>query len=510
MLKRLPGGHARLLGAALAVSLFAMAGVPNAAAAAPPQPMERGSGPARGAWLVEFREDVDDATAARVMAAAGVTRIGGLDDLGVRVVHVPRGREAAVAALARDPRVVSVEQDAQASVTRVPTDPRWPRQWGMRKIRAPEAWDRTVGRSSAVIAIIDTGVDRYQPDLRGRVMAGWDFHNNDSNPADDYGHGTAVAGVAAAAGNNGIGIAGVCWNCRILPVKVLSANGSGSHSNIAAGIVWAVKNGADVINLSIAGPSSTTAMSSAIDFALRRGVVVVGAAGNEGSKRKFYPAAHPGVLSVAATDSSDRLYGWSNRGSWVRLAAPGCALTTKPRRRWSVWCGTSFATPVVAGTAALMKSIRPRMPRAEIEGALMRRSVNIRGVTDGRVDAARAVSAAAGWSPPEPPAPDPSPTPESPPATSSSYSWGGDLGPYDLSDPKTVSLSGRVGIDVSWNNDDHLWVSVADASGNVLAAANGEQALSLVVDAVAGTYRVTIWHATDKRTWYRVRIEEAG
>lgn len=507
MLKRLSVGRVRMLGAAIAVSLFATAGVPTGAAAAPHQPRERGAGPARGAWLVAFRQDVDDGVAAQVMASAGVRQIGAVDDLGVHVVRVPRGREAALAALARDPRVLSVEHDATASATRLPTDPRWPRQWGMRKIRAPQAWDTTVGRSSAVLAVIDTGVDRYHPDLRGRVLPGWDFHNNDANPADDYGHGTAVAGVAAAAGNNGVGIAGVCWNCRILPVKVLNANGSGSHSNIAAGIVWAVKHGADVINLSIAGPSSTAAMENAIAFARRRGVVLVGAAGNEGSTRKYFPAAHPGVLSVAATDSNDRLYGWSNRGSWVRLAAPGCALTTKPRRLWSVWCGTSFATPVVAGTAALMKSLRPRMPRADIERALIRTSVSIRGVTDGRIDAARAVAAAAAWSPPAPTT-EPTPTPEPLPDTSVTYQWRGDLGPYDRFDPKTVSLAGRLDLVLTWNTDDHLWVSVADASGNVLAAYDGDEAFRLALDLDAGSYRVTVGHDTDTRTWYRVLIEE--
>ena len=134
------------------------------------------------------------------------------------------------------------------------------------------------------------------------MLRGWDFVNNDANPRDDNGHGTAVAGVAAAAANDGVGIAGMCWHCDILPVKVLNAAGSGARSNIAAGIVWATKHGADVINLSLAGPTHPTSSATQSSYADNHGVVVVAAAGNEGSTHKFYPAAYPGVISVGATD----------------------------------------------------------------------------------------------------------------------------------------------------------------------------------------------------------------
>ncbi|MGZ8313135.1 MAG: S8 family serine peptidase, partial [Allosphingosinicella sp.] len=329
--------------------------------------------------------------------AAGASQIGSLSALSVRVVDVPLMRRwSAMRSLAADPRGESVEADAVANTTVEPNDPSWGRQWGPRKVRAPKAWSATTGARETIIAIVDTGVDADQPDLRGRVMQGWDFQNNDKKPRDDNGHGTAVAGVAAAAGNDRIGIAGFCWNCRILPVKVLNANGSGSHSNIAAGIVWAAQQGADVINLSLASANNTNVMADAVAYARRKGAVVVAAAGNEGSPRKFYPAAYPGVISVAATNGRDRLYSWSNRGTWIKLAAPGCAYTTKRGRNWSWWCGTSFASPAVAGTVALMHSLAPKLSRSRLERMVL-------GNTDpgsalrmmsGRLDTYRAVQSA--------------------------------------------------------------------------------------------------------------------
>jgi subtilisin family serine protease len=392
-----------VVGAALPItSTFARNGLPSA----------QGSGQHRGSWLVTFRKGVASDDAGGTLAAAGATEVGRLDDLGTRVVKLPPGNPAAaLRRLAADPRVVAVEEDVTAEATLIPNDPRWTKAWGPRVIRAPEAWNVTTGTGKTVIAIIDTGVDPRHPELSGRLVPGWDFQNGDSNPRDDNGHGTAVANVAAAGGNDGIGMAGICWKCKVMPVKVLNANGSGTHSNIAAGIVWAVKNGADIINMSIAGPRASTVMANAVAFARRKGVVVIAAAGNEGSRSLYYPAAYPGVISVAASNGSDVLYSWSNRGSWVKLAAPGCAFTGKPGPAWSWWCGTSFATPAVAGTAALIKSLRPRLSRADLERLLMRSTIDLRGVTKGRIDAARAVRRAAALSSNTQPAPSPTPTP---------------------------------------------------------------------------------------------------
>ena len=384
----------------------------------------QGAGSASNSWLVTFRTGVNGFSAMSAVNATGATDVGDLADINTQVLTLPAGREQqALAALARDPRVASIEQDGTYQAALVPSDPQWQHAWGPKLVRAPEAWNMSTGKASTIIAIVDTGVDRTQPDLRGRVLKGWDFVNNDNNPRDDNGHGTAVAGVAAAAANDGVGIAGLCWHCDILPVKVLNAAGSGAHSNIAAGIIWATKHGADVINMSLAGPSQSNVVAAAVAYARNHGVVVVAAAGNEGSSRHFYPAADPGVISVGATNSSDRMYSWSNRGAWVKLSAPGCALTGKPGPAWTWWCGTSFATPVVAGIAALMKSLRPGMSRAAIERTLLSSTVKVRGVSNGRIDAARAVrtawNLAAPSSSPSPtpsatakPTPTPTPTPK--------------------------------------------------------------------------------------------------
>jgi subtilisin family serine protease len=405
----------RLLWASLVVTVafVAIVGIPSVAASSSDLPRFHGSGNSTGAWLVQFRNDVADIDGTAAVDATGATEIGDLGEIDTHVLDLPLGREKqALEQLARDPRVVSIEQDGTVQATVVPRDPHWLQAWGPRLVHAPEAWNMSTGKSTTVIAVVDTGVDSKQPDLRGRVLRGWDFQNNDANPKDDNGHGTAVAGVAAAAANDGVGIAGICWHCLILPVKVLNSAGSGTHSNIAAGIVWAADHGADVINLSLAGPTPSAVVESAVNYARNHGVVVVAAAGNEGSSRRFYPAAYPGVISVAGTNDADILYSWSNHGSWVKVSAPGCAYTgsTGPIR-WTWWCGTSFATPVVAGIAALMKSLKPGLSRAQIEKMLLNPSVNVRGVSAGRIDAARALrNVENSGTPSSSPSPTPRPT----------------------------------------------------------------------------------------------------
>jgi thermitase len=382
-----------LVAAAIALPLAQ----PTPALAADEPIRHRGSGDVSGALLVQLRPGVTSTDAADVLFRAGATELGRFDDSRVRVVSVrPAERASARRMLLADPRVERVEDDAVASAAVTPSDPYWEQQWNMRRVRGTDAWETTRGDPSVIIAIVDTGVDGRHPDLRGRMVRGWDFHNDDANPYDDDGHGTAVATTAAAAGNDGVGIAGACWRCRIMPVKVLNGSGHGTHSNIAAGIRWAAERGADVINLSLAGLSSTIVLEDAINFALRRGVVVVAAAGNAGSSRRTYPAAYPGVISVAATNNVDRLYEWSNRGSWVTLAAPGCAFSGRPHGRWAWLCGTSLSTPVVSGVAGLMRSVAPHLGRYRVSSLLGSTTQRVRiSVDHGRVDAARAVRAAA-------------------------------------------------------------------------------------------------------------------
>jgi hypothetical protein len=184
----------------------------------------------------------------------------------------------------------------------------------------------SIGSSQVVVGILDTGVDPGQPDLRGKHVAGYDYVNNDQDPSDDNGHGTAVAGVVAASSDNRIGVAGYCWGCRLMPVKVLGADGTGFASCLAQGIVWATDHGARVINASLGSPVNDLTLAAPAQYAWLRGVLVVAAAGNESSPSPDYPAVLPNVLSVSASDHNDRLYAFSNSGA--RVAAPGENSTT--------------------------------------------------------------------------------------------------------------------------------------------------------------------------------------
>jgi subtilisin family serine protease len=303
------------------------------------------------------------------MRIPGLPRPTALPALGVDVLRVaPAAREQVAARLRTLPGVASVETDVTVVGGEIPNDRLWRRQWGARDVRMPALWERTVGRRDVIVAVIDTGVDRV-PELSGRVLVGRDYVNDDRNASDDHGHGTKVAGIVAAAGDNRRGIAGVCWRCRILPVKVIGRNNHGLGSDVAAAIVWAADRGADVINLSLGSHHYRTYMQRAVRYARSRGAVVIGAALNHGNTRRGYPAAYRGAIGVAAMRGDGSRYGFSSYGRWVDVAAPGCARTTYPRG-YGDFCGTSAAAPFASGVAALLLSARPNATRAEVERAL--------------------------------------------------------------------------------------------------------------------------------------------
>ena len=292
-----------------------------------------------------------------------------------------------------DPRVGWAEVDVpmHAVSVDVPSDPLWVEQWGPAKVNAPAAWAKTTGSSSVVVAVIDTGVDAGHPDLAGAVLPGNDFVG-DGRTGDPNGHGTGVAGVVAARGDNGTGVAGYCWGCLILPVRSLDVNGSGSAASVASGIRWAVDQGADIVNLSLAGNSSSLTLDNAIAYARSRGALVVAAAGNmtaagQDLNQVQYPAATDGVIGVVAATAGDSVYDWSFRGAWADLAAPGCVTTTSPSG-WKPECGTSFASPAVTGLLALGRSAYPQAPVSALESALYGSAVPMTGVSRGRIDAA--------------------------------------------------------------------------------------------------------------------------
>jgi subtilisin family serine protease len=262
--------------------------------------------------------------------------------------------------------LVSVESDELASTT-ASNDPYRYWQWPLNRTTYEAAWSISRG-TGVTVAVVDTGVDRSHPDLSGQVLSGWTFLNgtqSKSGAADDNGHGTHVAGTIAARANNQVGITGAAPGARILPVKVLSASGSGYYSDVAKGITWATQHGARVINLSLGGSSTSSAITSAIDYARSCKAVVVAAAGNNGScagttNAPSYPAAISGALGVAAVDSTLTRACFSNVGTYVDFAAPGVGVwSTLPGAKYASWQGTSMATPHVAAAAAIVLAKRP-------------------------------------------------------------------------------------------------------------------------------------------------------
>jgi subtilisin family serine protease len=348
-----------------------------------------------GRLTVTFNPDVSRERIDATLVRARVTLERAIPQIRAYLVRVPPSRRTAALASLRDsPLVASAEREPFVDAFAfTPDDEEWPQQWGLRLAGFPDAWSVTRGSSHVLVAVLDTGVDRTLPELRGALVPGYDFVNGDSDPSDDHGHGTPVAGIIGARGNNRAGVAGVCWSCSVMPVKVLDAKGIGLDSVIAAGIVWAVDHGARVINLSLGGPGDTDDLENAIAYATRRNAVVVAAAGNNGNTELEYPGASPSALSVAGTNSVDRRYSWSNYGSWVRVAAPGCNVAPVRGGRNAIFCGTSSATPVVAGLAALAVSASPNATSSEIAAAVQRAATRLPGVVQsGRIDAGRTLS----------------------------------------------------------------------------------------------------------------------
>ena len=344
---------------------------------------------------VTFKPGTSRARIRGVISDAGGTIEAAIPQINAYLVGVePERRGEVLASLESSSAVASAAKEpiAEAFDTS-PDDTDWPRQDGLRVAGFPKAWDVTQGSSKVVVAVLDTGVDAKHPDLRGALVPGWDFIGNDADPSDDHGHGTAVAGIVAARSNNHAGGAGICWRCLVMPIKVLDSKGSGDDTLIAAGVVWATDHGAQVINLSLGGPGSSVELTNALAYANAKGAIVVAAAGNAGVTTQFFPAADPRVVSVAATTVADQRFSWSNFGSWVRLAAPGCNVATILGGGYGTFCGTSSATPLVSGLVALELSAQPAATAREAEDALARGALPLPAfVQYGRIDAGRTLA----------------------------------------------------------------------------------------------------------------------
>lgn len=380
-----------------------------------------------GQILVKFKESTSEETVTNELVKHEGRELRRIDRLRIRVVSVPQGKiDRILADLSKNPFVEYAEPDYIATVSDYPqSDPNDPnfanRQWGLANTgqtiggqigtvgadsHAKNSWPITTG-TTIKVAVLDTGIDASHPDLSSKLDLQKDFTTSGS--VDDlYGHGTHVAGIIAATTNNGIGVAGICPECRLLNGKVLDNSGSGAYSWIANGITWATDNGAKVINLSLGGSSSSSTLQNAVNYAWTHGAVVVAAAGNNASSSKIYPAAYPNVISVASTNNRDKKSSFSNYGSWVTVAAPGeyiystlpthsfkLETTSGDNLSYGFLSGTSMATPMTAGVAALVWSSPFGTNNGTVVNRLKETADTISGTgtywTYGRIDAAGAV-----------------------------------------------------------------------------------------------------------------------
>jgi subtilisin family serine protease len=366
--------------------------------------------------------------------------------------------------LARDPHVRAVEPDLLRPVCRIPNDPLWSSQWDKRLMGAHRVWDISTGSRNIICVGIDSGVDWNHPDLTPSLwvnpgedvdgdsaawtrseypgdwddvndidddsdgyvddLLGWDFvydlqgcapdedcdSHGDNNMFGRNSHGTHVAGIMCAAGNNGVGVAGLSWVGRLMALRAgfQSADGLGYilESASSAAILYAAAHGAKVINMSYGGSAYSSSERDLLDAAWNQGCLLVAASGNEGSTEPRYPAAYDNVIAVNATNDQDRLAYWSNRGGWTDLCAPGAepGIMSTVINGYQAWTGTSMASPNVAGVAALVWSVFPQLTNGELRSLLQATAQNITAqnpgvdptaLGSGRVDAFTAIASPA-------------------------------------------------------------------------------------------------------------------
>ena len=388
------------------VSTYAMAA--ESAPAAGGESVRLVVGVKPGADVAAPLRRLSGASGVRAMAADGMCQET-LASVGARTLEVPaESRDAVIKELRRDPDVEYVEIDRMAKAFDVaPNDPLFVagEQNDLARLKVPTAWLDTTGSAAVTVAVVDTGVSQTD-DLSGAVLPGCDYINGDTDPTDDsadpkylqkYGHGTLVASLIAARGNDGVERAGVCWQCNILPVKVLDKDGFGPFSTVATGVIYAADQGADIINLSLGDPYNAPVLRDAVAYANSKGALVVAAAGNSGTSTKSYPAAYAGVLAVGGAGNGDTRDPYSNYGaSWVDVAAPFRVSTVGTGDFIIDEYGTSFSSPLVAGVAALAKSRKPSLNATALSGLITRTARPLAGqwVQYGMVNAGAATDTA--------------------------------------------------------------------------------------------------------------------
>ena len=350
-----------------------------------------------GRLLIKFRSGVSESSQDTILHDHGAKVADSIAKINVKILNVPENAlDNIESALRTNSNVEFVEKDLQLEPTIIPDDTYFSSQWHLSKIQAPNAWDISKG-SNTVIAILDTGVDPNHPDLKNKLLSGYNAYDGTNNWSDVCGHGTYVAGTAAAITNNGLEVAGVAWDARILPIRITDASCYSYYSTMAKGIVFAADNGARVANLSfhIFGGGAST-LSNAAKYMYDKGGWVVAAAGNTGKYESY--SENPYIISVGATSSDDNITSFSSYGPYVDFAAPGSSiLTTKMGGSYGYVSGTSFSSPITAGLVALLFSANPSMTSQDVYDTLKASAVDLgtSGRDDyygwGRVDAYKAL-----------------------------------------------------------------------------------------------------------------------
>lgn len=368
-----------------------------------PLPGGRAGGVFQNYVLVKFKTEATQAVRDAVLARGNLRSQAELREIGVHVVSIHSQKTPAqvVQDLTNEESayVEFAEVDAMVAPSAIPNDP-WFANWQKDKqqIGAPAAWDATTGSPALIVAVADTGVDCIHEDLAAQCMDGWNFYDGDADVKDVNGHGTKVAGVIAAQGNNNIGVAGSAWNARILPLRVSDLQGYASYSAIAKSITYAADHSARLVNASYQVSGSRTVRSAAYYMRKKGGLVTV-SAGNAGIGTGY--TASPDIITVSATDPNDAAYAWSSFGDDVDISAPGCTgATTQKGGGYGSFCGTSNSAPEIAGVLALVWSAQPGLSPDQAQSVLFSSAVDL-GAQGwdpvygwGRVDANAAVQKA--------------------------------------------------------------------------------------------------------------------
>ncbi|TCS83346.1 S8 family serine peptidase [Tepidibacillus fermentans] len=357
-----------------------------------------------GEVIVKFKDQLSDKTISSKIKSFSAQQKGEIESIKANIISVPQNKniEEFINELLKDPNVEYAQPNYLYHTFSNPTDPSFGQQWYLSKVKAPDAWNTLPANAAdVVVAVVDNGVDVNHPDLKNNILL--NNYYNAVNPSVSIdatktnGHGTEVAGIIGATINNNIGIAGVSPKVKIMPINVFNGE-EASETDLVEGISYAVDHGAKVINLSLGTYGYGYSLKEAIDYAYQKNVVVVAAAGNDNIDLPTYPASYANVISVGATDNFDKKADFSNYGSTVDIVAPGVNIySTAPNNQYKFDNGTSMASPIVAGAAALLLAKNPNLTVDEVTNILLKSSLDIgpKGVDDtfgyGRLDIANAM-----------------------------------------------------------------------------------------------------------------------